>query len=184
MRYYQSNSDALQISKGQYYGDLHKTYIIFICGYDPFKQGLSKYTFRYYCEERPGLELGDETVKIVLNTEGIRDNISEELRNLLDYFCGKTNEGNEFIQELDDTVKQVKNNKVWRERYMTLEEKYSIYLEDGRRQGLAEGRTEGREEGEIIGYHKALSELLSLGVIQKEDLSKLQNKVEIEELLK
>ena len=224
MRYYQSNSDALQISKGQYYGDLHKTYIIFICGYDPFKEGLSKYTFRYYCEESPGLELGDETVKIVLNTEGIRDNISEELRNLLDYFCGKTNERNEFIQELDDTVKQVKNNKVWRERYMTLEEKYSIYLEDGRRQGLAEGRaegreqgliegkeqgliegkeqglaegreqglaegkeqgrTEGREEGEIIGYHKALSELLSLGVIQKEDLSKLQNKVEIEELLK
>ena len=61
-------------------------------------------------------------------------------------------------------------------------------LIEGREQGLAEGkeqgRTEGREEGEIIGYNKALSELLSLGVIQKEDLSKLQNKVEIEELLK
>ena len=82
IRYYQSNSDALQISKGSHYNELHKTYIIFICGYDPFKSGLSKYIFRNYCEEVPGLELGDETVKIILNTEGYRDNVSKELKNL------------------------------------------------------------------------------------------------------
>ncbi|MBR2825785.1 MAG: Rpn family recombination-promoting nuclease/putative transposase [Solobacterium sp.] len=146
MRYYQSNSDALQISKGKNYDELHKTYIIFICGYDPFGKGLSKYTFQNYCEESSGLVLGDETVKIILNTEGIRDNISEELRNLLDYFCGKNNQDTAFIQELDKIVNQVKNNKAWRERYMTWEEKYSLYLEDGRRQGIKEGIKEGKEE--------------------------------------
>ena len=103
MRYYQSNSDSLQISKGDYYDELRKTYIIFICGYDPFDKGLSKYTFLTKCNE-VDVEFKDETVKIVLNTEGIRDNISKELRSLLDYFCGHINDETEFIQELDKTV--------------------------------------------------------------------------------
>ena len=113
MRYYQSNSDALQISKGDYYDELRKTYIIFICGYDPFDKGLSKYTFLTKCIETD-VEFKDETVKIILNTEGHRDNVSKELRDLLDYFCGQINEETEFIQELDKTVQQVKKNKEWR----------------------------------------------------------------------
>ena len=45
---------------------------------------------------------------------------------------------------------------------MTLEEKYSIYLDDGRRQGLAEGKeqglAEGKEQGLAEGREQGLAE--------------------------
>ena len=46
---------------------------------------------------------------------------------------------------------------------MTLEEKYSIYLEDGRRQGLAEGRAEGRAEGKEQGLVEGREQGLAEG---------------------
>ena len=43
---------------------------IFVCSFDEFEHGRSKYTFRYRCDEEPDLLLQNETNLIILNTKG------------------------------------------------------------------------------------------------------------------
>ena len=66
-RYYQAMMDMDVLNKGEFYTKLRKTYIIFICTFDPFDRNLSQYTFRETCAEDATLEMGDETTKIFLN---------------------------------------------------------------------------------------------------------------------
>jgi hypothetical protein len=55
-----------RLNRGEFYTKLRKTYIIFICTFDPFDRNLSQYTFRETCAEDATLEMGDETRKIFL----------------------------------------------------------------------------------------------------------------------
>lgn len=72
-RYYQGIIDINIIDKGDDYKKLKKSYVIFICDYDEFGKGRHIYTFENMCLEEPGLRLGDDTVKIILNTKGTMD---------------------------------------------------------------------------------------------------------------
>ena len=63
-RYYQSMIDMDMLKKGEVYNQLRPSYIIFICTFDAFDEGLPMYTFRNRCVEKDGLELGDEATKI------------------------------------------------------------------------------------------------------------------------
>ena len=68
MRYYQSVIDINILEPGVDYNKLMKSYVIFICGYDPFGMERYRYTFGNRCLEVDNLPLGDETVKIIVNT--------------------------------------------------------------------------------------------------------------------
>ena len=48
-RYYQGSIDLDLISSGGYYTELKKTYIIFICTFDPFNDKRHIYTFENRC---------------------------------------------------------------------------------------------------------------------------------------
>ena len=72
-RYYQGIIDINIIDKGDDYKKLKKSYVIFICDYDEFGKERHIYTFENMCLEEPGLRLGDDTVKIILNTKGTMD---------------------------------------------------------------------------------------------------------------
>ena len=63
-RYYQAMIDMDMLKKGEVYNQLRPSYIIFICTFDAFDEGLPMYTFRNRCVEKDGLELGDEATKI------------------------------------------------------------------------------------------------------------------------
>ena len=60
MRYYQGIIDLHILEKGEKYEKLRKSFIIFICTYDPFGQGRWVYTFENRCREDPSTALGDE----------------------------------------------------------------------------------------------------------------------------
>ena len=66
MRYYQGMIDMDKLKPGEDYKKLGESYVIFICMFDPFKRGLSKYTFRETCEEDSQAELNDGTMKVVV----------------------------------------------------------------------------------------------------------------------
>ncbi|MGN0484705.1 MAG: Rpn family recombination-promoting nuclease/putative transposase, partial [Lachnospiraceae bacterium] len=66
-RYYQGMLDLNLLEKGVDYRQLPKTFVIFICTFDPFGKQLPIYTFSNRCHESDGLELGDETQKVFLN---------------------------------------------------------------------------------------------------------------------
>lgn len=50
-----------------------------ICTFDLFNKGRHKYTFQSICLEDNEIVLNDEVEKIVLNTKGIMNDLSEEL---------------------------------------------------------------------------------------------------------
>ena len=67
-RYYQAMIDLDVLDTGRDYIELKKSYIIFICTFDPFDLGEKVYTFSNCCHEIDDLELGDETTKIFLQS--------------------------------------------------------------------------------------------------------------------
>lgn len=87
-RYYQSLIDAEQLDKGAGYNDLPDTFVIFICNFDPFGEGLRRYTFRQTCQESASVDAWDGTTRLFLNSAGTRGEVSDELAKLLLYING------------------------------------------------------------------------------------------------
>lgn len=137
MRYYQGMIDLNILEKGDDYNHLKKSYVIFICTFDPFGLGRHIYTFENRCSEDTALTLNDGTVKIILNTKGTLDDVSPEMKRLLDYVDGK-GVSDTFTRDLEEAVQSARQNEKWRLDYMTLQmnyqEKYEQGIEQGREQ--------------------------------------------------
>ena len=162
MRYYQSVLDISILNPGHDYSELRKTFVIFICNYDPFERGRIIYTFENVCREEPDLKFDDDTYKIVVNTKGTRGEISAELREIIRYLDDEEITG-EISRELDNAVKEVKSSEERRLEYMLLYVRDNEMLARGRKeglqQGLLQGRQEGLQEGKIMQTVSLLREL-------------------------
>ena len=145
MRYYQGVIDLNILQKGQDYTKLKKSYVIFICTFDPFGEGRHIYTFCNTCQENTALTLDDDAVKIILSTKGTMDDVSPEMKRILDYIDGK-GASDKFTEELEEAVCSARQNERWRLDYMTLEYEYRQRYLEGKEEGRAEGREEGRAE--------------------------------------
>lgn len=143
MRYYQSTIDVNILQPGVDYRNLRKTYVIFICNFDPFERGRCIYTFENVCREVPGLVFGDEAVKIVVNTGGNLDSVSENLKEVICYLNDGSVSG-KYSQELDDAVAAIKSSEERRVEYMTMA------IRD------LEIREEGREEEKLSNIRRAM----------------------------
>ena len=119
MRYYQGMIDLNIIKQGSDYEQLKKSYIIFICDYDAYGKGRHIYTFENVCLQEPGISFGDETTKIVLNTRGMMDDVSEELKEVLHYIGGAA-PASELTRNLESMVEEIRANEKWRREYMNL----------------------------------------------------------------
>ena len=111
-RYYQSVSDIDHLDKGMKYGALPNMYVIFICMFDPFGEGLARYEFRNLCMEGSRLELGDGTCKIFINARSKRNDVPPELKSLMDYLCGKEPCSN-LTRYISDSIRKAKDNRRW-----------------------------------------------------------------------
>ena len=96
------------------------------------------------------MELGDETVKIFLNTKGTVGEVDEDIDKFLAYVDGKAAEG-EFTQDIAAEVERLKQHNETRVEYMTL----MMELKEQRREGYDEGRTDGRVDN-IVDNVRAL----------------------------
>lgn len=143
-RYYQGVMDVNSLKKGMDYGELPRSFVIFICNYDVF--GLDKpiYAFENRCVQEDGLRLGDDAYRIFLClTPHFADaNIDEDIKAFLFYIKGIVKEDNQFIQRLNEELYNVKNNKLWRKEYM----KYELDLMMMRKMGYEEGKEAAQEE--------------------------------------
>jgi len=144
-RYYQAMIDLNVLGKGKDYIELKMSFVIFICTFDPFPGNDRKmYTFANRCRENDGLELGDETVKIFLNTKGTVGKVDEDIDKFLAYVDGKAAEG-QFTQDIAAEVERIKQHNETKVEYMTL----MMELKEQRREGYDEGRNDGRNEGRV-----------------------------------
>ncbi len=141
-RYYQSLISMDMLRRGMDYTELHKSYVVFICTFDPYGKGLPVYHFTNRSREDDSLEMGDLTESIFLNAKAADKAEDKELAAFLRY----VNSGlaqSEFTQEIDDETKKVRNDIDWRERVVTWE----MDLRVMERRALEKGKKEGEKEG-------------------------------------
>ena len=142
-RYYHDQIDMDALLAGDSYENLPDTYVIFICDFDPFGDGLYRYSTGMVCEET-GKSVSDGVRTVYLNAHGRnRDGIPEELLQFLNYVknTGRAEEistTDSFVRHLQDSIDKIKQNRGMEERYMLLEEMM--------RNEKREGNTEGKQE--------------------------------------
>ncbi len=164
-RYYHGLTDMDLVIKGQSYSDLNKSFVIFVCTFDPFGKNLKKYTFKSQCQEDSSLLLDDGQTTVFLNSTGVVGEVSDDLNDLLKFVDHEEISENTFVMELDKAVTKARSNDEWRGGYMTLHMRDMENYNSGRTDGLAEGRTEGRAEGILL----SLCGLIKKGVITVDD---------------
>ena len=155
-RYYQSLISMDMLRRGMNYPELRKSFVVFICTFDPYGKGLPVYHFTYRCKEDNALQMGDLTENIFLNAKAADNTEDKELAAFLRY----VNSGlaqNEFTQEIDEETKRVRNDTKWRERIVTWEMDLRIMKKRAHEKGkkemaleVAEAlRKKGMSEAEI-----------------------------------
>lgn len=137
-RYYQSVMDTALLPKGSDYTELKKSYIIFICTFDPFDAGLARYTFTNICHEDSTVDMCDGRTTIFLNAKGDRRGLTEQLSNFLAFVNGEEPHDS-FVDELKKNIAELKLDQEKRGIYMT----YSQELLRSEARGRAAGKLEG-----------------------------------------
>ena len=169
-RYYQSMIDGDLLKAGVDYDELNPTYIIFICPFEPFHEGRHMYTFRNYCTEDKDIELQDGTVKLFLNTKGTMDDVEPDVKAFLEYVDGVMSP-DDFVQEIDEAIRNVKMQESERVRYMTytlkLKEERKIGHETGFREGMEKGLQKGTQKGKLETALKMLRNGISMEIVLK-----------------
>ena len=159
-RYYQGMIDLNILEKGDNYKNLKRSFVIFICTFDLFGEGRHIYTFENRCIQNLDLGLGDDTTKIILNTKGTMDDVTPEMKKLLDFIDGKEPE-DDFTRELEEAVQSVRKNEKWRLDYMTLQmnyqEKYEQGVEQEKRQSALRMIEAGKLSSEEIALYSGLT---------------------------
>ena len=140
-RYYHDQIDMDVLLTGDSYENLPDTYVVFICDFDPFGDGLYRYSTGTYCEET-GNRVDDGVETIYLNAHGKnRNDIPEELLKFLDYVKNtgriETIETTDpFVRQLQNTIDKIKLNRGMEERYMLLEEMMRNEKREGKQECL------------------------------------------------
>lgn len=109
---------------------------IFICTFDPFKDGRHIYSFENICRENTSIVLGDETAKIFLNTRGTINDVDEDMKEFLTYVENTSDafareSKSPLIKEIHRKVAEVKQSKEMEVEYMTLLQRDREKQEEG-----------------------------------------------------
>ena len=162
IRHYKILADQTMLKKGQDYRKLRRFSSIFLCSFDPFRQGFRRYTFRLRCEELRKLALPDRSEIIFLNIRGAKGEESADMQAFLEYMATGVVR-TPFVALYDDEVRRIKADAKLKEMYMSLAMDYEVDMEErtakaeakgiakGMIEGMAKGRAEGRVEGRVEG---------------------------------
>lgn len=147
-RYIHSILTVNNLFKGNDYNDLKYEYVIFICKFDFFKEGLPVYTFEgRQCKQDNSIIINNKTSSIILNLKYHKDkcnNVDPEILDFLDYFNGKDPHSRLTI-DIDNEVKIVKSKHDVKEKFMIL----SMMLRDAEFRGEKRGEKRGEMKGEV-----------------------------------
>ena len=128
------------------------------------------YTFRNYCFQDKELELNDGTTKIFLCSDGTLDDVSPNVRAFLDYMKGLP-VNDEFVNEVDNFIKEIKVREEERKSYMT----YEMKLMEAHNDGKAEGRAENQADTAIkmLKNNEPIEKIIEYTGLTEQQLQKL-----------
>ena len=111
--YYQSLLQIEMLEKGAAYTELHPSYVIFICTFDPYGAGLPQYTFKRCCLEKYSIQSKDRQLQIFLNSTQADKAQDPDIASFLQYIDGKAAEG-AFARQVEQEVQNIKLQEKWR----------------------------------------------------------------------
>ena len=155
-RLYSSSMDIAMLDKGEGFGSMRTSYVIFLCTFDPFAKDEKVYRFSTMCEDIQGLPLGDRRYIMFLNSRGSKGVSNLDMDELFRYLNGgveaigmETRSG--LVAVLDKYVQKYNRDDDWRKEYMKLEFLLKDKYDEGRTAGEAEGFSIGEAKGISIG---------------------------------
>ena len=174
------------ISKGEDYDKLKKSFVIFICTFDPFGKGRHLYTFENRCNEDSSLVLGDETTKVFLNTRGALQDVDEEMMEFLKYIENSTDEvakvaKSELVRIINQKVNVLKEDKKVEVEYMTLLERDKEKIQEGIERGIEKGIEQGIVKAskqmakKLLDKGMNIEEVISITELTKEEVEEIYN---------
>lgn len=154
-RFYQSAIDIDFMDKGSSYRDLPESKVIFMCTFDPFMRGESRYTFGECCREVNGLELEDGTEKIFFNCTYEGEDIPDRCKKLYDYIeNGSVTDV--LTGKIHEAVIRGRKNQAWRGQYMKERiirmDMYDEGREDEREEMIFDMLKRGKTVDEIVDF--------------------------------
>ena len=166
-RMYSSMMDANMLDKGLDYNALKKSYVIFICLFDPFTRNRKTYFFENLCRDEPDLPLGDGRYTIFVNTKGSVGDSSRAMEAFFKYLNGGVasigtgeDSDDEFVKRLDRYVLDINGDEQWRQGYMKYELNLIESYKDGKAEGMSIGEAKGEAKGISIGEANATSRMV------------------------
>jgi predicted transposase/invertase (TIGR01784 family) len=165
-RYYHSVMDVDELLKGTNYNKLKDNYVIFICTFNLFDEGLHQYNFASFCRQKPELDLGDSRETIILSTEGTENDVSADLLAFLKYVKSSTDEtaeslDSELVNKIHNKVKNVKHNHAMEVEYLKFEELMKESRQEGYDDGISAGIELGEQRGEKRGIDIGRNEIIT-----------------------
>lgn len=139
----------MSLRPGEEVKHLKPGYVVFICTFDPFGEGLYRYTFENRCLERD-MPLNDGTKKIFLSTRGTNEEeVPRELVNFLRYVENTTDQyvdsaQDKQLQVIHEKIVRLKKSREWEGRYMKFEE----LLQKSKKEGVEQGMQQGCDLGQ------------------------------------
>ncbi len=171
-RFYQAAIDYDSIAKGQPYGVLKESYILFLCTFDPFRLGLPVYEVRQVFAHDVNVpytiynEYNDGMHKVFYNCTAYEQEEDTQVQTFLKYlYTGHS--GDAYTERLDELVYKARQNTNWKGEYMTLEmiktEQQEIGFAKGKERGIAIGERRGREAGRSEQAEQTARNMLNRG---------------------
>ncbi len=162
VRYYEACIDFDEMEKGMKYNELHNSYVIFICTFDPFGKGLPCYSFNNVCQEDSDVYLNDGRYSLFFNTKAYLKEKDAQRKNFLAFVNGEKAKDTK-METFSKQIHEIKTNKQWRMDYMNL----ALKFEDMRYVGYEEGVEKGIEQG----AHAAKLEVAKASLLEGLDIS-------------
>ena len=166
-RYNQSMMDMHQLAKSMDYDKLKKSFVVFICNFDLFKESRYVYSFENRCIEDSNIKLEDEMTKVFINAKGTVGNISNELKSFL-RLAAKHEATDDFTRKIQDAIDYVHMNEEVRNAYMTIGMKINEERKEAWAEGLSQGLNQGLSQGIISLIIKKVNKCKTLDEIADE----------------
>ena len=139
MRYYQSSMDRDTLDRGEPYTSLSRTYLIFLCAFDPFGKGKLRYSFHLYDDEDKSIQLNNNAENIIINSKGSGSE-DIDLLNLQRLMNDDKIESKGIFKEIQNKIQEYNDDPKRRNLMRTAELRM--------KEETAVARKEGREEGD------------------------------------
>lgn len=153
-RFYQGNIDISYLKAGEDFEDLPRSYIIFICTFDPFGKKLARYIFENRCAELTDLALGDETTKVFINAKGITKDLPKKLKSFIAFIAHPEDESDDILVEaIKKEMARIKDIPERRNEFMTFEQAIYEAKKEAAKEATIAGRKQAREEMLFAFFH-------------------------------